>query len=326
VRSIRIFPHIAMAILTLGLASGTHASDANLESATHEEIEPLGATAESRFEKLVTFCMTREGNLLACDAGTERVRKLDPEGKTLAEWEIGFAPYAIGVCPDGIVYVAGHGRVAKLSQRGEVLGTVTAGEAGFTDGKPSGITATETDVFLGIGSEGTLKSRSSVFRLDGDLTAAAKVMDDLRACCQRLDLVAKDGKLYVPENARHRVLTCDREGNVLAKWGARDRTAIEGFASCCNPMNLCFDSNGVLYTAEAGLGRIKRYTPDGTFLGLVGYVGVERFNRASRLAVSCSNISVAVSQDGSRVYVLDLKNNIIRRLVKKNSSGSGPAN
>jgi sugar lactone lactonase YvrE len=156
-----------------------------------------------------------------------------------------------------------------------------------------------------------------VFRLDRDLREAVKVMDELRACCQRLDLVAKDDKLYVSENARHRVLACDRDGNVLAKWGARDRTAIEGFGSCCNPMNLCFGSTGELYTAESGLGRIKRYSRDGKFLGLVGYVGVERFNRATRLAASCSNIAVAVSADGSRVYVLDLKNNLIRRLARK---------
>jgi hypothetical protein len=85
-------------------------------------------------------------------------------------------------------------------------------------------------------------------------------------------------------------------------------------------MNLCFGPEGELYTAESGLGRIKRYTPDGKFLGLVGYAGVERFNRRGRLAASCSNITVAVDEDASRIYVLDFKNNIIRILAQTDTS------
>jgi sugar lactone lactonase YvrE len=131
-----------------------------------------------------------------------------------------------------------------------------------------------------------------------------------------LDIVAKDDVLYVAENSRYRVLRCDRQGKILSKWGNRDRKNIEGFGSCCNPMNLCFGPEGELYTAESGLGRIKRYTPDGKFLGLVGYVGVERFNRRGRLAASCSNITIALSKDTSRIYILDFKKNIIRVLTQ----------
>ena len=82
-------------------------------------------------------------------------------------------------------------------------------------------------------------------------------------------------------------------------------------------MNLCFDSQGVIYTAESGLGRVKRYSTDGKFLGLLGYTGVERFTRAGSLAASCSNIAIAVTSDGKRVYVMDYKANLIRVLQKK---------
>jgi hypothetical protein len=82
-------------------------------------------------------------------------------------------------------------------------------------------------------------------------------------------------------------------------------------------MNLAFGGKDVLYTAESGLGRIKKYTPDGKYLGLVGYIGVDRFIRAGRLAASCSNIAIGVSKDQSRVYVQDFKNCIIRVLAKK---------
>ena len=82
-------------------------------------------------------------------------------------------------------------------------------------------------------------------------------------------------------------------------------------------MNLNFDSKGVLYTAESGLGRVKKHSTDGKFLGLVGYIGVERFTRAGGLAASCSNIAIAVTPDAKRVYVLDFKKSLIRVMEKK---------
>jgi sugar lactone lactonase YvrE len=82
-------------------------------------------------------------------------------------------------------------------------------------------------------------------------------------------------------------------------------------------MNLCLDAGGTLYTAESGPGRVKRYTPGGEFLGLVGYLGVTRFSRASGLAASCSNMAIAVTPDGKRVYVMDYKNKRIRVLREK---------
>ena len=69
-------------------------------------------------------------------------------------------------------------------------------------------------------------------------------------------------------------------------------------------------------TALMGLGRIKRYTPKGKFLGLVGYVAVPRFRRPGPVAASCSNIAIAVSKDAARVYVQDVKRNLIRVLAR----------
>lgn len=250
---------------------------------------------------------------------TARFRKISPTGKTLARWKPGFAPYAIHACPDGTIYIAGHAILAKLNKAGKVVKTIKPDGTNYPDGKPSGITATKKDVFLAVGSAGSLRSRSSVVRFSRDLDRPTIIAKDLRGCCQRLDLVAKNDTLYIAENARHRIIKCDRDGNILAQWGKRDPRNVEGFGSCCNPMNLCFGPDGQFYTAESGLGRIKRYTPDGKFLGLVGYVGVKRFTRAGRLSISCSNIAVAVTKDKSRIYVLDFKNNIIRVMATVDS-------
>lgn len=181
----------------------------------------------------------------------------------------------------------------------------------------SGIAVTDNDVFVAFGSGWSMGSKSKLFRFDRDLENPQVLAEGLRGCCQRCDAVARDGILYLAENAVHRVVAYDRQGEVLDKWGQRSRTAIEGFGSCCNPMNLCFDAHGVLYTAESGTARVKRYSLDGEYLGLVGYVGTHRFTRTGGVASSCSNISIAVTPDGSRVYVMDIKNKLIRVLQKK---------
>jgi hypothetical protein len=307
---------IAVVLVSSGLCLAVQTDPT---SPTHREVESIGC----RFENLTAFCMDADGNLLACDAKARQIRKLTPAGKTSATWNLEFAPWAIHACPDGTIYTAGPCIVAKLDKTGKLLKTAASDGDNFPGGRSSGITATENDVFVCIGSGWSLRSRSSIVRFDRNLGQPKTIAKDLRGCCQRLDIVAEDDVLYVAENSRYRVLRCHRQGRILSKWGNRDRKNIEGFGSCCNPMNPCFGPEGELYTAESGLGRIKRYTPDGKFLGLVGYVGVERFNRAGRLAASCSNITVAVDKHASRIYVLDFKNKIIRVLARVDA-GSNP--
>jgi hypothetical protein len=73
------------------LYSEVETTSADLPLATHEEVE----TIEIKFENLTTFCMDREGNLLACDSKAKEIRKISPAGKPLAKWKFNFAPNAI---------------------------------------------------------------------------------------------------------------------------------------------------------------------------------------------------------------------------------------
>ncbi len=181
----------------------------------------------------------------------------------------------------------------------------------------SGIAVTDSDVFVAFGAGWSLGSKSKLYRFDLELQNPKALAEGLRGCCQRCDIKSRDGVVYLAENSAHRVVQYDREGTVLKKWGERGRDDLNTFGACCNPMNICFDGQGVLYTTESGLGRVKRYTPDGEFIELVGYVGTERFWHGSGLAASCSNMAIAVTSDGGRVYVMDYKNNRIRVLDKK---------
>ena len=326
---VRLVVMLVAFLAFVGAVVEAQTQGATATGATHTETSVIGRTPETQFAALGTLRLDSEGRLLVCDTGRKHIRVISPAGKVLATWKLPMAPVALWRCDDGTMYVADAGKVAKLDKSGKVLKTVdlpgadaAAAQPRRRGGrsraaKPSGITASKKDVFVAVGTSWSLRSRSSVIRFNRDLGEPKVIATDLRGCCQRLDMVARDDVLYVAENARYRVVRYDREGKVLSTWGRRDRNDVSGFGSCCNPMNLCFGPGGVLYTAESGLGRVKRYTLDGKFLSLVGYVGVARFARAGRLAASCSNIAIAVTKDGSRVYVQDVKNNIIRVLERK---------
>jgi len=181
----------------------------------------------------------------------------------------------------------------------------------------SGIAVSKGDVFVAFGSGWSTGSKSKLYRFDLELENPKQLAEGLRGCCQRCDILARDGVLYLAENSAHRVVLYDREGNVLAKWGERGRNDLKTFGACCNPMNICFDAQGILYTSESGLGRVKRYTTDGKYLDLVGYVGTNRFWHGSGLAASCSNMAIVATPDGDCVYVMDHRNKSIRVLRKK---------
>jgi hypothetical protein len=304
------------------------AADVGADTASHVEFEPLAV----EFERLSSLRLHPNGNLLACDEGTQEIKLIDPAGSRVASIKLGFGPEAINVAADGTIYCGGQGQLAKIDKNGQVLKTVTVPENTAStitdrrrmmarDPRISGIAVSGRDVFVAFGSGWSLGSKSKLFRFDLELENPKLLAEGLRGCCQRCDIVARDGVLYLAENSAHRIVLFDREGEVGGKWGARSRTELEGFGSCCNPMNLAFDAAGTIYTAESGIGRVKRYSTDGKFLGLVGYVGVERFTNAGPLAASCSNIAVAVTDDGKRVYVMDYKNNVIRVLQKKGTTG-----
>jgi len=302
--------------------------DPGTETASHREIKPLDVV----FERLTALRLHPSGNLLACDGDARRIKVIDTSGKVACTIDLEFQPEAIDVAADGTIYCGGQGRLAKLDAKGQVLRQIDlprkdgtpgeekkeeSGRLAGRENRVSGIAVTGRDVFLAYGAGWSLRSKSKLFRLDRDLDNLTLIAEGLRGCCQRCDITACDGTIYVAENARYRVVAFDREGEELGHWGGKGRKELDRFGSCCNPMNLDFDAKGILYTAESGLGRVKTYTADGEFLGLVGYIDVERFERAGRLAASCSNIAIAATPDAHRVYVMDYTANLIRVLEKK---------
>ncbi len=151
-----------------------------------------------------------------------------------------------------------------------------------------------------------------VWKMTADLTDGEVIVSGLSGCCGQMDVqccnVDSAAGLFVAENSRGRVVRYDFAGEELTKWGKKDRSGKDGFSSCCNPMNVCFSGSGDVFTAEASTGRIKRFSPEGTFLAYVGDV---------ELVPGCKNVSIAVSPNDDTVYMLDLTRNHIAVMQPK---------
>ncbi len=70
----------------------------------------------------------------------------------------------------------------------------------------------------------------------------------------------------------------------------RDRKAADGFGGCCEPKNMRFAPDGSMYLAESGPPvAVKRFTPEGEFLGVVGLPVFK---------TGCVRVTVEVARDG----------------------------
>jgi hypothetical protein len=119
----------------------------------------------------------------------------------------------------------------------------------------------------------------------------------------------------IAENGKFRVGIYDRDGEITNSFGRRDRKSAEGFGSCCNPMNVRCCANGEILTAESSIGDIKRFAPDGKF---VGYIG------RAKIGGGCKHVAIEYDAARDRYYMQHEDKGHICVLVPK-SEISGPS-
>ena len=167
--------------------------------------------------------------------------------------------------------------------------------------------ATDQDVFI---ASGVVKGYGyGIWRTSPNFEGAEQIVTGLSGCCGQMDIRCSEDSVFVAENSRKRVLQYDREGKKLAQWGEGSRNGSVGaeFGGCCNPMNLCIGSAGEVLTAESE-GYIKRYTKEGSFLGIVGQ---------AKVSGGCKNVAIGISPNGEKAYFFDLQGSRIVLLNKK---------
>lgn len=138
--------------------------------------------------------------------------------------------------------------------------------------RATGIAVSKQDVFVSLPKAAGYGY--SIHRLDHDLENPTVVVKDVGGCCGQLDIQSDGDHLFIAENTAFKVGIYDRDGKRQDSWGQRGRDKVDGFGSCCNPMNVRCCENGEILTAESSIGDIKRFSKDGEFLGLIGRASV----------------------------------------------------
>ncbi|HXJ56192.1 MAG TPA: hypothetical protein VNU68_05960 [Verrucomicrobiae bacterium] len=295
---------------------------------------------------LRNFCLNAEGNILACFAPLETAKPSDPKGapgilvyspsgKLLKTMPLKIKPTAICVGKDGSIFVAGDGQLLKLDASGNVLASAASPVANetVTIGKEieemvkeskrpfkeevermkatlekrradvTGLAATEQDVFMAVPAPSDFTYR--IYRLNHALGQPKLVVEKLRGCCGQMDVQAHDGKLWIPHNARHAVESRDRDGKELLKFGKAGKVKATDFGGCCEPKSMRVLPNGDILAAESGPPTcIKRFSANGTFKEVIAV--------ANNSKGDCVRVTVEMSTDGKRYYLLDTTRDAIR--------------
>ena len=105
-----------------------------ITSPTHKQVRMLKPEHDGKPISLNTFCIDREGNILAAVGGPDRyvqedgekasatfIQVYSPEWKIIREVPVDFRPTAINVDSEGYIYVGGDSAVCKFSPNGEMV-------------------------------------------------------------------------------------------------------------------------------------------------------------------------------------------------------------
>lgn len=146
--------------------------------------------------------------------------------------------------------------------------------------------------------------------------------------------VAPDGLLRVANPGTHRVeaYTFDGDYEQPLAWG-KASLQIDGFCGCCNPAHFALLPDGRFVTAEKGIPRVKVYSAQGQFVGVV--VGPETLaptgtiteetreeHRLPVVAVACDSRGRVLVLDSAarRVRIFELRQDIPKGEAKEKSS------
>lgn len=116
--------------------------------------------------------------------------------------------------------------------------------------------------------------------------------------------VGPDGKLWAVNPGKHTIDNYSCQGVRQGGWGEA-AIEIQGFCGCCNPTHLAVLPDGRFVTGEKGIPRIKLYSAQGVFIGVIG----EEF------AGDTFGADLAADSKG-RVLVLDPKAGAVRIFVE----------
>lgn len=184
----------------------------------------------------IGIAISRVDEVFVTDHYNNRVQKFDSDGKLLACFETLPNPGGIAVDDSGSLYIS-HFPAARLGKE---------------------TTPDRVSVYSANGK--LLREWGKSGTGDGEFSWPGGIA------------ISRSGRVYVADQTNRRVQVFDREGMFLAKWGAygtqpgqfggntSEKSRVGG------PQFIAVDVAGNVYTTEASVGRVQKFTADGKFL------------------------------------------------------------
>ncbi len=204
-------------------------------------------SAEGEFNFPIGIAINRADEVFVTDFYNARVQKFSSDGKFLAAFPVSAFPGGIAFDRAENLYIAHAGippsRYDEERKRDKI--------AVFTPaGKP-------------------LREWGKFGQGDGEFDMPGGIA------------ISRDDRVYVADQCNRRVQVFDTQGKFLTKWGRKgfEHGEFGGNphpkAFFAGPTFLAVDEHGNVYTTEAVLGRVQKFSPSGKFLSAWGDNGVE---------------------------------------------------
>jgi len=257
-------------------------------------------------------------------AGDRSLVVFDPGGAKVREVALPEEPRAVAVGREehsfpGRIYVALKTRVELRDPEGNKV-------AAWADLGPkallTSIAVAERDIVVADAGQRVVHHYDTVGRLLGDIGRrdSAKGQGGFIVPNPYFDVaVSSDGLVRVANPGKHRIEGYTLDGHLETVWG-RPGESLETFCGCCNPANFAILPDQCFVTAEKGIPRVKVYSPEGVFLGVVAGAETLAPNATSveeaRAEYHLPVLDVAADSRG-RVLVLDPRAGRVRIFESK---------
>ena len=265
-------------------------------------------------------------------AGDKAIRVFADSGDLLSEVKLAGikpafgGPRCLAVADDGNIYVGVKGHVEVYDRGGKRL----ASWQGLDDDSLlTSIAIWKDDVFVADAGGRIVLRYDVAGRLINRIGQKNedKNIPGFVVPSPHFDLAAgRDGLLRVVNPGRHRIEAYTFDGDLEFWWG-QFSSDVRGFCGCCNPVNFAILEDGSFVTCEKGLIRVKIYSPEGEFVGVVAgpeQLVKEGASHICETTAECQtgSFDVAVGPRG-QIFVLDTIKNVVRTFTRKKEINGG---
>jgi hypothetical protein len=252
-------------------------------------------------------------------AGDKAIRVFGRSGDLLSEIKLAAEPSCLTVVADGTMYIGLKDHVEVYDAQGQRQANW---DSLGTDAILTSVAASGDNVFVADAGNRVVVRYDTAGKIIGHIGKkdSTRNVPGFVIPSPYFDVaVPRDGLLRVVNPGCRRIEAYTFDGDLEFWWG-EPSAAIEGFCGCCNPANIAVLPDGGYVTCEKGLVRVKVYSSEGEFVGVVA--GPSQLVRGGECRVcdlpaecQAGGFDVAVDQAG-RVFVLDTIKNVVRTFTR----------